>query len=307
METKNATTETLSAETKVCTKCETEKLITEFSLRNGKPIARCRKCTNAERAAYKRKKRAEEKAKKIASGEIKVVPEAKVAGNKVCKYCEEEKPLSMFRPKRLKCLDCERADGRAYRKSDHGKAKSKAWVDDNREKFSELQADWHQRNKGKINAKNKVKYHSDPTFKLRRNNKSITSNAYFLTSDKTYIDCLGCTAGLFRLWINFCLDSLKDFTPDNYGEEWHFDHVIPINTFDLLDDDEVEQCYNWRNVMPYGGKDNLTKNKYVDPKQISFHYDNLIAFHKEHKLEFPEEYEELYAKHLIYAGNPLEP
>ena len=77
--------------------------------------------------------------------------------------------------------------------------------------------------------------------------------------------------------------------------------------FDLSDKDQVKQCYNWRNVMPYGGKENLTKNKYVNPEQISFHYENLLEFHKLHKLEFTKKYEDLYAKHLIYAGNPLEP
>lgn len=307
METKNATTETDNADVKVCTNCNIEKELSYYYMSRGKYQSQCKTCYLEKRKVYKAKKRAEEKAKKIASGEIKVLPEPKVEGNKVCKYCEEEKPQSMFRPKRLKCLDCERADGRTYRKSDYGKAKSKAWVEENRERMSELQANSFKKNKEKINAKNKAKYHSDPIYKMRRLNKDTTSNAFFLTAKTTYVDCLGCTAGLFKLWIDFCLDKLDDFTVENYGEDWHFDHVIPIGTFDLLDDEEVKKCYNWRNVMPYGGKDNLTKNKYVDPEQISSHYKNLIEFHKLHKLEFTKEYEELYAKHLIYAGNPLEP
>lgn len=307
METKNAITEDLGAEVKVCTKCEIEEELTEYYMSRGKPQSQCKSCARKQKKDYKARKRAEDKAKKIASGEIKVLPEPKVEGNKVCKYCEEEKPQSMFRLKRLKCLDCERAEGRAYRKSNYGKSKSKAWVEENREKYSELLAKSYQKNKDKINAKYVERYNNDPIFKIKRNNKNITSNAFFLTSKTKYVECLGCTAGLFKLWIDFCLEKLEDFTVENYGEDWHFDHVIPIGTFDLLDDDQVKQCYNWRNVMPFGGKDNLTKNKYVDPEQISVHYDNLIEFHKLHKLEFTKEYEELYAKHLIYAGNPLEP
>jgi hypothetical protein len=292
---------------KVCTKCGLEQSIKEYRLRDGKPNAQCRTCVNERSAAYKRKKRAEKRAKKIASGELVLLPEPTTEGNKVCKYCKEEKPLKMFRPKRLKCLDCERADGRAYRKSEHGKTKSKTWVEDNREKMYELQAGWHLKNKDKINAKNKERYHSDPVYRKRRNNKNTTYSAMFEFKHSKYVDCLGCTANLFRMWINFCLEKADKFTLDNYAEEWHFDHVIPINLFNLLDPKEEKICYNWRNVMPYGSKDNLTKNKYVDPEQISSHYDNLIEFHKLHKLEFTKEYEELYAKHLIYAGNPLEP
>lgn len=307
METKNAK-ETLTAELfKICTKCNEEKELTEYYLSRGKPQSQCKICARKQKKDYKARKRAEDKAKKIASGEIEVLPEPTVEGNKVCKYCKEEKSKTMFRPKRLKCLDCERADGRDYRKSDYGKLKSKTWVENNRERFAELQADSYQKNKDKINAKYVERCKNDPIFKTRRLNKNITSNAFFLTKETKYVDCLGCTAGLFKLWIDFCLEKQTEFTIDNYGSVWHFDHVIPIGLFDLSDEDQVKQCYNWRNVTPYGGKENLTKNKYVNPEQISFHYENLLEFHKLHKLEFTKKYEDLYAKHLIYAGNPLEP
>lgn len=65
-------------------------------------------------------------------------------------------------------------------------------------------------------------------------------------------------------WKNF-LDHLekqfdKNMTLQNHGMDgWHLDHVRPCASFDLLDDEQVFVCFNWRNYQPMWGVENMSK------------------------------------------------
>lgn len=37
---------------------------------------------------------------------------------------------------------------------------------------------------------------------------------------------------------------------DNHGEIWEIDHIIPINTFNLLDIKQQEKCFHYTNLQP---------------------------------------------------------
>ena len=296
--------ETRNEETKVCIGCNETKIINKdnFWFRFEKPLARCKECTRKQKAESARKRRTEIKNATVTDQPATDQP---VNVGKICKYCNVEQPADKFRPKRHKCIDCERKDGRKYRQTEHGKEKSREWKTNNQSRMTELQANWHQKNKEEIYKRRNNQYETDEVYRTRILNKSSTKNAYYKTNTYKYVDCLGCTAGLFVKWINFCLESSDDLSVDN-NDEWHFDHVIPIGSFDFNNEDATEICYNWRNVMPIKGSDNLSKNKYIDYNQIYKHHQNLVEFHRINKLKFPEKYEKLYAKHLITAGNPLE-
>jgi len=51
--------------------------------------------------------------------------------------------------------------------------------------------------------------------------------------------------------------------------EWHVDHRIPCNAFDLSDPEQQRLCFWYRNLQPLWGFDNLSKsNNYnEDDKQ----------------------------------------
>jgi len=87
---------------------------------------------------------------------------------KKCVKCPNTKPLSEFRGNRSKCKECEREDGRNYRRSNN---KAKIWAQNNKERMKELQSEWHQNNKEKINAKYNERYSNDPEFKIKKNTK----------------------------------------------------------------------------------------------------------------------------------------
>lgn len=40
---------------------------------------------------------------------------------------------------------------------------------------------------------------------------------------------------------------------------WHIDHFVPIVAFDLRDPEEVQWCFNYRNLQPLLGRENLKK------------------------------------------------
>lgn len=119
---------------------------------------------------------------------------------------------------------------------------------------------------------------------------------------KHYIEYLGCSSNEYFEWM---LEHNSEFTLDNYGKEWHIDHVIPLSKFNIDDVNSQMLAFNWRNTMPLHAKENLAKNKKILPEQIKTHLDKLTEYHNQKNIEFPQEFIDLFAKFLD-AGNPLE-
>lgn len=117
---------------RTCATCDIEKSETEF--RNTQRD--CKECYNRKRREryqsnpemQEKVRIAHRKQKEAAKAErhrIKEEHQESIGeGNKQCPYCNEVKTSNRFRKNRKKCIDCERADGRNYRKSDIGKQKS---------------------------------------------------------------------------------------------------------------------------------------------------------------------------------------
>ena len=121
--------------------------------------------------------------------------------------------------------------------------------------------------------------------------------------NKHTIEYLGCNGSFYTKWI---LNNNSKYTFENYGKEWHIDHVIPLSKFDLNNDDEQLIAFNWRNTMPLSCKENLSKNNKILKSQIEQHLTTLLDYHKKNNIEMPQEYIDLFAKHLV-DGNPLKP
>jgi hypothetical protein len=125
---------------------------------------------------------------------------------------------------------------------------------------------------------------------LRNKNKS-----------KHSVDYLGCSSDEYFKWMfeyNNCC-SLS-----NHGKDWHIDHVIPISKFDLNNEEEQMLAFNWRNTMPLSAKENLSKNNKVIKEQVEHHYKKLLDYHLENKLDLPQVYIDLFAKHLVVREVP---
>lgn len=47
---------------------------------------------------------------------------------------------------------------------------------------------------------------------------------------------------------------------ENYGTVWVVDHIVPFRFFDLTNQEDLEICWNYKNLMPMYLKDNEKKN-----------------------------------------------
>ena len=147
----------------------------------------------------------------------------------------------------------------------------------------------------------KICERDDPDEKFKR---YIRTRIYICLKNKTKhtIEYLGCNYDEYLQWILFDNDK---FTLENYGKEWHIDHVLPISKFNIDNSEEQLIAFNWRNTTPLSVKDNLSKNNKILQPQIEQHYKKLIKYHKKNNIEMPQDFVCLFAKHLV-AGNPLE-
>ena len=54
----------------------------------------------------------------------------------------------------------------------------------------------------------------------------------------------------------------------NYGK-WHVDHIKPISSYNLENEKELFECFNYKNLQPLWAHDNLVKsNKIIKPEFI---------------------------------------
>jgi len=139
---------------------------------------------------------------------------------------------------------------------------------------------------------------------LEKFKRRIRCRIYLSLSKKTLhtVEYLGCNASEYLRWIS---DNSNNYTLDNHGSVWHIDHVIPLSKFDLEDPSQQLIAFNWRNTMALEKHANLAKNNRIIVSQVQQHYTQLLEYHKKHNIDMPQEYVDLFARHLV-AGSPLE-
>ena len=63
---------------------------------------------------------------------------------------------------------------------------------------------------------------------------------------------------LSELFVHLEKQFLPNMTWENYGS-WHVDHILPVASFDLSRDEEVEKCFAISNLRPLWAQDNRKK------------------------------------------------
>jgi uncharacterized Zn-finger protein len=180
--------------------------------------------------------------------------------NKKCSYCDKVFHKSYFKCK--KCLECKRKWDNDYNKSDT------------------------------IKEKKRIRRHTDHNCKFKHLQNSRIRNSLGYKSKKT-IEYLGCNTEQYFNWLKY--NFIDHFCLENHGKEWHIDHVIPLSTFDLTNEEEQLIAFNWRNTMPLSCKENLSKNKKIIEIQIEQHLKKLVNYHNENKLDLPQVFIDLFA------------
>lgn len=210
--------------------------------------------------------------------------------DKVCKICGISKKSTNFRPNRKECTDCERSFGREYRRTT---TTAKQWVQNNREKMTQLQKNWYETNKTEIRKKEIERKETDPAFKSIKNYRSRLSHLFagYMKWDKE----LRISTGDFRKWLSYMFydDSMKF---SNYGKVWNVDHVLPLDLlykkpktewcWSLVEEYGLERIlFSWYNTQSLLKEDNREKGSEITLDSLTYHYRSLRDYMKEYEIE----------------------
>lgn len=206
---------------------------------------------------------------------------------KKCRDCNETKSIAEFNPKRAQCHECEKADGRLYRKTT---TKAKEWIEKNPEKMAELQRNNYEKNKKEIRQIEYKRQKEDEDFREIKNCKKNVSD--FIRTNRKTSKKLLVTRDKYVCWLEY---NFKDgMTMDNYGEKWCIDHVIPLGS---LYKSSSQSCSGfvrkhpnhkkllacWYNTTPTTQKENRLKSDKFDKNELRKHIVNIKSFFKQNR------------------------
>jgi len=126
-------------------------------------------------------------------------------------------------------------------------------------------------------------------------------NGFLEKKNKHTMEYLGCSRDEYIKWL---LNNNNNFNLENRGKDWHIDHVIPLSTFELENEEQQLIAFNWRNTAPLSVKENLKKSNKIIINNIELHYKKLVEYHIENNIDLPQVFIDLFAKHLV-DGNSL--
>ena len=155
----------------------------------------------------------------------------------------------------------------------------KVHYNENRDRAKHYYLDNHDRikeyyleNREQINArmneyfKNRIK--TDVNFRLIRNTRRRIHHALNGKSkSSSTINILGIDIDLYRRWLEF------QFTPEMNWLNFEIDHVKPICMFDVSDEEQLKEAFNWKNTQPllkHNHQKKGTKFNLLD-YQLQFH------------------------------------
>lgn len=145
---------------------------------------------------------------------------------------------------------------------------------ENAEKIAERKSKYYQKNKEKINKRQrkyeKYKYYSDPVFRIssriRARLREFMRKLKMPKTQRTH-EYLGCDYRFFRDHIESKFAKGMNWEGLLRGEI-HIDHIRPISSFNLLDEDELKRAFHYTNCQPLWAKDNLRKSDNWNPETL---------------------------------------
>jgi hypothetical protein len=209
---------------------------------------------------------------------------------KICCKCKISKSLDGFsnhkkRGKHNYCKSCmseyQKEYAKTYNKTDAYTEKKNRARKRGKEKYNQLKKvgqTYYQKNRGAVLARQKeytkdpkVKENrrkvlrewtrkrcaEDPAFRVRRTIATRIWHALKGTcKSKRTRELLGCHQDDFKIYIEKLF--LTGMSWENYGN-WHVDHIIPCDSFDLSTEENQRKCFHYKNLQPLWAADNLSK------------------------------------------------
>jgi len=139
-------------------------------------------------------------------------------------------------------------------------------IEENKQRLNEYSQLYKKENRDKVNNYVKRKYKNDIQFKLKELIKSRINSAlkeHFATKDKTSLIYLGCTVLIYKLYLEQLF--LPEMNWKNHGEIWEIDHIIPLVSFDLTVEENQLKAFHYTNTRPLFKTTKIAKSfGYVD-------------------------------------------
>lgn len=77
------------------------------------------------------------------------------------------------------------------------------------------------------------------------------------TKSDSFSNMLGCKWSFFTAWVE--KKWAKGMSWDNYGSEWHIDHIEPLAVFDAQDKEQMKRAWHYTNLRPLWARENRDK------------------------------------------------
>lgn len=137
-------------------------------------------------------------------------------------------------------------------------------------KYKEYQREYRTSYKDKKNQTRKLKTKTDIIYRITcqlrsRLNKAL-KNKNVIKSKHT-LELLNCTLDYLKNYLQETAikNGYKDFNINNYSSnEYHIDHIIPCDAFNLKCSYHQKLCFNWSNLQILTAEENLSKNNKIN-------------------------------------------
>ena len=202
--------------------------------------------------------------------------------NKICRDKNKDKYNKQQRERNNKNKDKINAKKREDRKNGKYKTTEDKYKKDNIDKIREYNKLWKRnyRKTEKYKIQEEIQ-RNKPARKLHNNIARGIRSAIKCKKDKHTIQYLGCTITYFKTWIESQfypnVETGEQMSWENQGSGWHIDHIIPKSIFNMENKTATLSCWNYKNLRPMWGKENISKyNNIEDVKYIYIYFLNIL-------------------------------
>jgi hypothetical protein len=192
---------------------------------------------------------------------------------KTCSKCKKEKELSEYpKDKSTKsghtssCKECRYSRTNEWARNNY---------QENKKEVLEKNSNWRRKNWDAV-----VKQRKDSGYNKRSQNKWYHNKAKYniqhvlkerlrrrmrhalngKNKSVPTLKLLGCDIDFFKQYLQDRF--VEGMSWDNYGD-WHIDHIIPCDSFDLTIMDEQFKCFHYTNLQPLWASENFKKSNSI--------------------------------------------
>ena len=186
-------------------------------------------------------------------------------GKKRCTKCDSIKPFEDYSPQKAgfmgrtaRCKVCANELDKIFQSQNHYRVKRDKSPEAKkyRKQYRTKNIDWWRKYEKEYRSSRRQE---DMFFKIKSNLSSRLSDLIKNRGKgQRTVELLGCDKDTFLQHLES--QFTEGMTWENYGlKGWHVDHIMPISSYDLTNEDEVKKACHYTNLQPLWWQDNLEK------------------------------------------------